>query len=60
MVGRGETGAGGLEASLGDQRGRGTDGGAGEHLGEVNSVRARRETRVERPNGFGIVDGDAP
>ena len=32
VVGRGHAGAGGLETSLGDQRGRGTGGGAGEHL----------------------------
>lgn len=32
VVRRGHASAGGLEASLGDQRGRGTGSGAGEHL----------------------------
>lgn len=33
VVGRGEAGARGVEAALGDQGGRGAGGGAGEHLG---------------------------
>lgn len=52
MVGRGHAGAGGLETSLGDQRGRGTGGGAGEHLdGEEWRLRDGRCGSERKRNG---------